>query len=1243
MAYNSLSGTVIGPDKIVAKSDGTFTQLTGTISGSYIDSEGAAVSFADIGTSDGGTIGVSEDGSYTDGLFTDFHTGTLVGVPVDRFNELFKSLVPSPAPNVSRLDATPDGTDAYLSFGTSNNMSGDSPAYYSVGTAAGFAAVDKGGLYQTDTSGNNFRRSVFRLDTDITGFVNFNVAASVLGSNTNYEADAFGNAETGSLQLFINSNSSASHALNLSTAVGAGNPGAGSSSSLDSDGSGFTNISLTSSATDANNNNFPIFKHRTAKYIVDTASQRRGWNYSFVRHTIGAANYDTNFIEWINDDNSTTVTITGDSLASIALVGSRYLSGVQYNTNATANYQFLISNFYKNVYNLATVTCSDSTSNASITNGTMPHIGGSDENKTVALTQSLSTTDTIILNESIGATSSVSHVFKGSATSNTSMSGFLIFTPSVSNATNTIEYFKDEATYRLPSASYNTQVSITTGSWNSETHMTGSGNHSDGLQIYNQRLVSPLNTTNGGNFSSISNTESGNPNYSGESGTRTFYRAFKNTGSDVRDIGVRIKGSAAIVSSAASLGSNGNVRVFVKTPGKTDWMNLAADFSFNDVSEGAGANELGLDAAVDGTGAYNVATLGTKVVATGEYFLVRVEAGSGWTGNITEISTTFSAGASGSPTYGVSLDEINENTSNNGSTANLSFGSNKSISGYANVTSSPNINGAVNVNGTWSPNTGLTNQRLGVYNKTIDVTALINDSAESYRIDSGSAGILRLYVNGALRHSTDFSSFGSGNSLNASGSGFTSVSAVAYPQYGNNVHDYTRPFRTGSVIVDTSDQRNGWNFVRLVHTGTWGELSSSYIEWINDDDSSTISIAGGNLTNFDNDGTYYYSSGIKHFATVPSASFSLTSSNNYRDVYDDDSSDAIDFNDSLTNVTISAMNASGLGISTLNDSNGVSAYPTLLTSSGAETKSINYNITLQLTPSTSLVGGFVAAGDVHTASIGRVKFLQPPFNANNNSYSQFITSDFVTSSHSGFLRFSGSETSTNETSAEYFEGEGYRLENRNTTYVTQAAVSDSGNSWNSENPINNTGSFSNYADGLAIFGDKLIAPVKAGTSGDCRNVSNGGALQSPAGNVNYSLSELDIGTRTYIRYFKNSTGTTKTGFTITFRGSGSVDDLGTSYTGGAFKFEYKIPHSDSNNSTAWQDGGKALSFSGNKNSDGNGGAQGSDSQFPLTISTGGTAINVSFNGGNWLNNQYMLIRIRASASWDGYLDRIEVT
>ena len=91
MAYNILSGTVVGPDKLIAKSDGTMTQLTASVSGTYINASGTTNSFADIGTlgGSGGTLGASEDGSYTDGLFTDFSNSTTIGTAIDRFNEIF--------------------------------------------------------------------------------------------------------------------------------------------------------------------------------------------------------------------------------------------------------------------------------------------------------------------------------------------------------------------------------------------------------------------------------------------------------------------------------------------------------------------------------------------------------------------------------------------------------------------------------------------------------------------------------------------------------------------------------------------------------------------------------------------------------------------------------------------------------------------------------------------------------------------------------------------------------------------------------------------------------------------------------------------------------------------------------------------------------------------------------------------------------------------------------------------------
>ena len=63
-----------------------------TISGAtvgYVNSTITSISGSTV-------IGPAEDGSYTDGIFTDFTESTRIGVAVDRFNEMFKLLAPTP-------------------------------------------------------------------------------------------------------------------------------------------------------------------------------------------------------------------------------------------------------------------------------------------------------------------------------------------------------------------------------------------------------------------------------------------------------------------------------------------------------------------------------------------------------------------------------------------------------------------------------------------------------------------------------------------------------------------------------------------------------------------------------------------------------------------------------------------------------------------------------------------------------------------------------------------------------------------------------------------------------------------------------------------------------------------------------------------------------------------------------------------------------------------------------------------
>ena len=111
-----------------------------------------------------GTIGPSEDGTYTDGLFTSFNANTEIGHAIDKINEVLFYLAPTPAPNLSRMgnDGT-TGITARLSFGSSTGTPSPNPFGYQqvLGTAGFGAAVDVNAQYQVATSSNNIRMGVF--------------------------------------------------------------------------------------------------------------------------------------------------------------------------------------------------------------------------------------------------------------------------------------------------------------------------------------------------------------------------------------------------------------------------------------------------------------------------------------------------------------------------------------------------------------------------------------------------------------------------------------------------------------------------------------------------------------------------------------------------------------------------------------------------------------------------------------------------------------------------------------------------------------------------------------------------------------------------------------------------------------------------------------------------------------------------------------------------------------------------
>ena len=588
-------------------------------------------------------VGESEDDSYTDGLFTDITTSTQVGTVVDRFNEILKALAPGPAPSLDDIDHNNVSVTGKLSFGASNTVSG----YTNSNTAAGFSAVDVDGTYGSSTSSNNLRIGVLNGATVITGDLNEDVAADThASSQTNYVANSFGDADTGTLKLYVNG--ALKHAVVLTGSaaghIGSGVPGSGTGTSTGLNGSGFTNLSSTGSAKFSDGTSLDLFKHRTGRYTIAAADQRNGWNYARVVHSLASGDVNTNYVEWVNDSDSNALAAAGDAFDTLAMTGDVRLSGVKYHTAGTAQYRVRVTNAYKHVYSTSNVTYT--TSNCAIPAASMPS-AANNENKVLNLTGSATINVSSLLNESISARSVVPHPLKSNLTANNQTIANILLWGYSNSSTVLSETFRRE-NYRIKAGSYTSQASITSddNEWDSTVHVSGSNTgYADGMIFYNQRLHAPSKGANSSNFAGISNGPVGNVNYSAlTSGTKRFFRYFQNnSGGSKTGFNLTINGSGTIIASGADFNSS-KLKIFIKLPAtsgdqSTGWMDLGTSFSTGQVSDNAGCLEGSLDSSLNAT---NTVTFGTQFVANNEYIVIKVEADASFTGHISQMTVSWS-------------------------------------------------------------------------------------------------------------------------------------------------------------------------------------------------------------------------------------------------------------------------------------------------------------------------------------------------------------------------------------------------------------------------------------------------------------------------------------------------------------------------------------------------------------------------------------------------------------------------
>jgi hypothetical protein len=1193
------------------------------------------------------------DNTYTDGLFTDFTPETMLGTVVDRFNEVLAGLAPNPASNLDdayalRLDQSP-GLDAYLSFGVSNDQT--SAGYNNVvadynGETLGYNAFDVNGLYTNTTSvtANNrrhFKLGVHRKNTHFGGALNNNKTGDVYSNGTvNFPDSSFSDGDKGSLALYLNG--SQIHSIDLSDPlIGSGDPGSGSGIDLNSNGSGFKNISIVSPAKFSSGQTFSLFKHRTANWFLDPLDQVNGFNFVQVKHEIsGQSDRVTGFAQWVNDSNAEALSIASKNL-TLNLSGTKHLSGVNYFTGGDLVYTADIDNFYKYVYGVSPVTFS-AISVPSGTSFTLPDFtptsintgGGEDHTKTLVITSTsssftLPSDNRIITDNNSGITINalVTHPYKTLTQTllNESENGILIDNTSQSS-TVINEYFDDEA-FRMiskssPAYDLQSDVSDSANHWvSTETITNGNSGYSDGLLIHNGKLQSTKNDNlvNSGNFSTLNNGPASNPDYSNgniASGTKKYIRRFTNTGSAVRDISYVIQGSGNIRSHSYTLGSdNDNFKLYFKIPGNTAWLDAASDFSYNSVGADGNGGKIGSFTQSISSNPTNYLTFGTAEVNSSENILVKIESNKTWKGSIDDLLLTF--GAVGNVLSSPDVSQIDVNDS--GVTGKLSYGASLPKSGYNSVLTLGGST-AADVNSSYNITSYSGNIRRGIFdgNQTIDgeINENVTSSGNNYPNNawgSGQANVgeLKLEVNGSIIRTIDLSTFGSGNSINSNNTGFIGITAATVGADENNLPDYRKFYRTGSFQVSPADQRNGWNYIRVIHDLDGGTTvhTTNYAEWVNNDYNNISIQTNSNIEvdvwNSISSGATpsNYLSGINYF-TSATGEFTQTILGAYKYVYSDSNS-AISY-PIKQNISVSSISVSGSGV--LNDTVNSSSRNLPDLDTGVATAAEE---DIQVTANFNYSTAVSLPGSLTNTSI-RISVLHPTNNTTGTQVS--LTKPLIYTVND-----------TESALVENFSAESYRLQNG--TYANQADINSG--TWDSQQSL--IGTSATHNDGLQVYNSSLVYPTQ--------NFSDNFVLKfkGPTNNPNYSTASSD---RAFYRAFENTTASSKFGFQIKIKGSNAtIVPNTTPLTGNNIHVFVKLPNTSNTQTTGFMD--LALAFNTGQTADNDGCLQGSLS--PTVINTGtGTSNNITFGTVFASPSDSVVVKIVAGPTWSGDINRIEV-
>ena len=383
-----------------------------------------------------------------------------------------------------------------------------------------------------------------------------------------------------------------------------------------------------------------------------------------------------------------------------------------------------------------------------------------------------------------------------------------------------------------------------------------------------------------------------------------------------------------------------------------------------------------------------------------------------------------------------------------------------------------------------------------------------------------------------------------------------------------------------------ADQREGWNYLRVIHTSSAFSRTTNYVAWVNDSNSNALAASAAALDTLSMSGDLRLS-GVKYH-TGGTAQYRVAVSNAYRNVY------------TSTNISYTVTNGSIPAAS----------MPSISVGSEDESK------VLMLTGSLTIDGTSIL-----NSSIGAGVNVAHPLKSNlSNGGAQTIGS---------ILTYNRANNST--TTSETFRRENYRLVSGSlSSYAAQADVVDAGNAWDSSGSLVSS-------DGLLYYNQRLYSPIDNDipNNGNFSTIANG-----PGSNVNYSSIS---GTRTFFRYFTNTGAASQTNFELSFTGDSSsrIVPSSTSLSTTNIHVFVKLPNTSTSKTTGWLDLGSATA---------NDPAQlgNFDGCYVGTPPGGGLEINNDSHEATLVTqtveqNENIVVKIVADAAWTGYISALSIS